>query len=59
MENKAQEVLDTEKMGQAGPEVAGEALERTGSWVEQRDLGSGKPRDLEVLCGITNCQLLF
>lgn len=27
-----------EKMGQADPEVAGEALERTGSWVEQRDL---------------------
>lgn len=57
MENGAQEVLDMEKMGQAGPEVAGEALERTGSW-GPRIVRSGKPRDLEV-SGITNCQLLF
>lgn len=39
MENKAQKVLDMEKTGQAGPEVAGEGLERTGSWVKQRAPG--------------------
>lgn len=39
MQNKAQEVLVMEKMGQAGPDVTGEALERTGSWVKQKALG--------------------
>lgn len=39
MQNKAQEVLVMEKMGQAGPDVTGEALERTGSWVKLKALG--------------------
>lgn len=32
MQNKVQEALEMEKMGQEDPEVAGEATERTDSW---------------------------
>lgn len=48
MQNKAQEALEMEKMGQEDPEVAGEATERTDSWVKQRALGLSDQGNPEI-----------
>lgn len=47
MQNKIQEALEMEKMGQEDPEVAGEATERTdhGQTKGPRIVRLGKPRD--------------